>query len=387
MKDRVDVKLENICEFISGGTPDTKVSRYFQGQIPWITGADITGNIVSKARSYITEEAIEASATNVVPKGNILLVTRTSVGKVAVTGVDICISQDFTGLLPDKTSLNEWFLFYYLVTKQPYFTENQRGATIQGIPREIVANLVIPLPPLPEQQRIAAILAKADRLRRLRRYALDLGESYLQSVFLEMFGQQLKPDHPKIPLGDLVTITGGGTPSREVDSYFIGDIPWLTSKDMIGEYISDTQEHITEEAIKNSATKLVPKNSILVVVKSKILMRRLPLAITRVPLCHGQDIKSIQCPATIEPLFLLYVLKHNESRLLDQARGANTEGLTLPMLQEVPVPHVDFSLQQKFAKIAHQYERLRAQQREAVRQAEHLFQALLQRAFAGGVSL
>jgi type I restriction enzyme S subunit len=202
-----------------------------------------------------------------------------------------------------------------------------------------------------------------------------------------MFGQQLKPDHPKIPLGDLVTITGGGTPSREVDSYFIGDIPWLTSKDMIGEYISDTQEHITEEAIKNSATKLVPKNSILVVVKSKILMRRLPLAITRVPLCHGQDIKSIQCPATIEPLFLLYVLKHNESRLLDQARGANTEGLTLPMLQEVPVPHVDFSLQQKFAKIAHQYERLRAQQREAVRQAEHLFQALLQRAFAGGVSL
>lgn len=200
-----------------------------------------------------------------------------------------------------------------------------------------------------------------------------------------MFGQQLEPDHPTIPMGELVTITGGGTPSREIEAYFTGNIPWLTSKDMIGEYISDTQEHITEKAIKDSATKLVPKNSILVVVKSKILMRRVPLAIAKVPLCHGQDIKSIQCPKGLEPMFLMYVLKHNEHYLLDQARGANTEGLTLPMLQAIRVPDVDFSRQQKFTQIVHKYERLRSQQREAARQAEHLFQTLLHRAFVGAL--
>jgi type I restriction enzyme S subunit len=197
-----------------------------------------------------------------------------------------------------------------------------------------------------------------------------------------MFGDYLG-DHPSTPLGELVTITGGGTPSRKIDRYYRGDIPWLTSKDMRGNYIYDTQEHVTEEAIDKSAAKLVPEDSILVVVKSKVLMRRLPVAVAKRPLCHGQDVKSIQCSEKIEPLFLVYVLKYNESKLLSRARGANTEGLTLPMLREIPVPDVSLTLQQNFAQIVHRFERLRAQQREARRQAEHLFQTLLHRAFRG----
>ena len=152
---------------------------------------------------------------------------------------------------------------------------------------------------------------------------------------------------------------------------------------MQGDYIWDTQEHITEEAIRNSATKLVPAGSILVVVKSKVLMRRLPLAITKRPLCHGQDIKSIQCSELVHPLYLVQVLKKNEQRLLMQARGANTEGLTLPMLWDVPVPVAPMALQLQFAGIVERFERLQIQQQEALRQAEHLFQALLRLAFAG----
>ena len=243
----------------------------------------------------------------------------------------------------------------------------------------------IPLPPLPEQQRIAGILSRADRLRRLRRYALDVSDGYLQSVFLEMFGSLLQEGQPSAKMGKLVTITGGGTPSRAVEHYYTGNIPWLTSKDMRGDYIWDTQEHITKEAIARSTTKLVPAKSILVVVKSKILMRRLPLAIAMRPMCHGQDIKSIQCSDELEPVFLLHVLKHNESRLLMQARGANTEGLNLPMLREVPVPVVSIADQQRFARVVDRYEHVRFQQREALRQAEHLFQTLLHGAFRGEV--
>ncbi len=243
--------------------------------------------------------------------------------------------------------------------------------------------LEIPLPSLPEQKRIAAILDKANRLRRQRRYAQTLSDSFLQSVFIKMFGDHLKKEYPTTELINLVTITGGGTPSREVDAYFTGKIAWLTSKDMKGDYIFDTEEHITEEAIKNSATKLVPKGSILLVVKSKVLMHRLPIAVAQIPLCHGQDIKSIQCSEKVNPLFLVFILKHNERNLLNQARGANTEGLTLPMLESIPVPTVPLPLQEKFAAIVEKFERIRRQQREATRQAEHLFQTLLHRAFRG----
>jgi type I restriction enzyme, S subunit len=377
------VELARLCHFVSGGTPSRSVERYFQGNVPWITGVDVTEDVITKARLYITQEAIQSSATNVVPKGNILLVTRTGVGKVAIAGVDICISQDFTGLLPDRARLDARFLFYFLRHSEEYFVSNQRGATIQGITREVVAKLQIPLPPLPEQQRIAAVLARADRVRRLRRYALDLGDGYLQSVFLKMFDQELQKEHSQTHLGKVVTITGGGTPSRRVAAYYTGNIPWLTAKDMKGKYIADTQEHVTQEAILRSATKLVPAGSILVVVKSKVLMHRLPLAIATTSLCHGQDVKSIQCSEKLNPEFLMSVLHYNEQRLLQQARGANTEGLTLPMLRSVPVPDVSITRQEQFARIVHQFERLRAQQREAQRQAEHLFQALLHRAFRG----
>jgi type I restriction enzyme S subunit len=190
-------------------------------------------------------------------------------------------------------------------------------------------------------------------------------------------------NYPKTFLSELVTISGGGTPSRAIAEYYNGNIPWVTSKDMGSNYILDAQEHVTEEAINSSAAKLVPKDSLLMVVKSKVLMNRLPLAITKRELCHNQDIKSLQCSKKSNPYFIFHILKHNEDYLLRQARGANTDCLTLPMIEGVPVPKVPISLQEKFAAIVQKSDRIRAQQREALRQAEHLFQIILHRAFRG----
>src|SRR5206468_6352032 len=99
-------------------------------------------------------------------------------------------------------------------------------------------------------------------LRRMGRYARQLSDIFLQSVFLLMFGEDFEQNGLRTRLGELVKITGGGTPARNVPAYFTGRIPWLTAKDMQGDYIFDTQEHITEEAIANSASNLVPAGSI-----------------------------------------------------------------------------------------------------------------------------
>ena len=111
-------------------------------------------------------------------------------------------------------------------------------------------------------------------------------------------------------------------------------------------------------------------------------MHRLPVAIAKVPLCHGQDIKSIQCSETLQPPFARFVLKFHEGHLLNLARGANTEGLTLPMLEELPVPTVLPSEQEHFSALVMHHDRMRTVQREALRQAEHFFQTLLHRAFS-----
>jgi type I restriction enzyme S subunit len=209
---------------------------------------------------------------------------------------------------------------------------------------------------------------------------MELSSSLLGTIFRDLFEERLTKGPFKC-LGDLVEISGGGTPSRARPEYFQGRIPWLTSKDMRGDYIWDTEEHVTEEAIARSATKLVPVNSILVVVKSKVLMHRLPVAVARVAMCHGQDIKSMQSHEGTHYQFVRFMLKHHEDRLLNVARGANTEGLTLQMLEDLPVPNVAYEEQLRFGSIAEQFEGMRTCQRESLRQAEHLRDSLLHRAF------
>jgi type I restriction enzyme S subunit len=285
-------------------------------------------------------------------------------------------------LRPDPKFVDSKFLTFFL--RSPYgrrrLLARCNTATITNISQDGLGSVEVPLPDLTEQRRIAGELERADGLRRTRRYALELADTFLPAAFIQLFGDRFKKGASE-RLGNLVEITGGGTPARDHPEYFTGKIPWLTSKDMRGDYIWDTEEHITEDAIKNSATKLVPTNSILVVVKSKVLMHRLPVAVACVPMCHGQDLKSIQCSNGLHHEFLRFVLKYHEPHLLNIARGANTEGLTLPMLEGLHVPKIDFKEQSRFAELVARHERLRSVQRESLRQAEHLFQSLLHRAF------
>ena len=130
----------SICSFLNGGTPSRRVPRYYKGNVPWITGADISGPRADSARSFITEEAIRKSATNRVPAGTVLLVTRTSVGKVAVAAMELCFSQDITAIIPDSHCLDTSYLVHFLRTKQPHLERQARGATIKGVTREVVAS-------------------------------------------------------------------------------------------------------------------------------------------------------------------------------------------------------------------------------------------------------
>ncbi|KAF5416839.1 MAG: Type-1 restriction enzyme MjaXIP specificity protein [Candidatus Methanogaster sp.] len=156
------VILEDVCvKAINGGTPSTEVEKYWGGDIPWITGADILNQKVSKIRRYITEEAVRNSSTNVIPKGNLLVVTRTGVGKLAIAPFDVAVSQDFTGIIPTETIKAE-FLFWLLNNSANYFLDLTQGTSINGITRKDLMRFVFPLPPLPEQHQIADILSTVD---------------------------------------------------------------------------------------------------------------------------------------------------------------------------------------------------------------------------------
>jgi type I restriction enzyme S subunit len=151
-----------VIAFYNGGTPNTKIKEYWDGNIPWITGADFLGQKVAQIRKYITPKGVTNSATNIIPKGNLLVVTRTGVGKLAIAPFDIAISQDITGVIVDQHKTISDFLYWYLNHHAKQLKTLKQGTSINGILREDVSAYLISLPPLLEQNKITEIFSTVD---------------------------------------------------------------------------------------------------------------------------------------------------------------------------------------------------------------------------------
>jgi type I restriction enzyme S subunit len=186
------VRLGDVCGFLNGGTPSKTEERYYSGTIPLITGADIGTNEVTSARSFITQEAVNKSATNFVEKGTVLLVSRTGVGKVAIAGMDLCFSQDITAILPEESRLDKKYLCYFLKSRASYFRYWQRGATIQGITRDVIESVEIQLFPLSSQKRVVETLDKSQEIIDGHKRQLEELDNLIKATYYDMFGDPAK---------------------------------------------------------------------------------------------------------------------------------------------------------------------------------------------------
>jgi type I restriction enzyme, S subunit len=337
------VKLGSLCSIQSGGTPLRKEKLSFGGGIPWAKIGDLeaTDGIVQRTEESLTEAGLKALGGRLFPSGTVLLAMYGSVGKVALAGTPLTTNQAILGIqVADPDVLSPEYLRRWLESIRQELVFAARGVTQQNISATLVRDLQIPLPAVAEQRRIAAMLDKADAIQRNQQERIRLLNELLRSAFLELFDDPVRNGKgwPTERLGELALFVGGGTPSRAIAEFFTGPIPWASSKDITTENLVDTQEHVTSEAVEQSATRIVPPGSILVVVKSKILLHRLPVAITRAPVCFSQDIKAITLRDNRLPVsYLARHLRIGQQALLSKARGANTEGLTLDHLRDYRV--------------------------------------------------
>ncbi len=379
------IRLGDVAqEFISGGTPSTRVEHYWTGDIPWITGADVTDNVIVSGRKWITQEAIDNSATHVVPKGAILLVTRTGVGKVAKAGADIAISQDLTGIVL-KEGTNADFVAAAIRQKTRNLLDIQQGAIIKGVLRKDVEKLEIPLPPLSEQRRIVEILDQADLLRRRRAEADAKTERILPALFIKMFGDPAANPMgwPVVQLGDVAQeFISGGTPSTRVEHYWTGDIPWITGADVTDNVIVSGRKWLTQEAIEDSATHVVPKGAILLVTRTgvgKVAKAGADIAIS-------QDLTGIVLKEGTNVDFVVAAIRQKTRNLLDIQQGAIIKGVLRKDVEKLEIPLPELPIQQRFANSVAGIMKLEANRSESHRRLETLFQTSLYRAFSGDLT-
>jgi type I restriction enzyme S subunit len=382
------VRLDDCCRIVAGATPSTSVDEYWNGEICWATPKDLSdlpGPYLDDTPRKITKAGLENCAAEILPTNSVLFSSRAPIGHVAINRIPTATNQGFKSFIPDPSKLSAEFLFHWLRANRSYLENLGNGATFKEVSKATVSRIEIDLPPLDEQRRIAEVLNQAQALCATRVSAIEKLDLLVRSIFNDLFGDPIRNSKalPTIPLGEIARFVGGGTPSRAVSEYFQGAICWATSKDMKGELLSDTQEHITERAIEESATNLVHPETILVVVKSKILMHRLPVLIAKVPTCFGQDLKGIILKQPWTSRYIARHLRLGQKWLLDRARGANTEGLTLDHLREYPVRVPPAALAERYEQIEQTIESQRERMKKSLAKLDLLFASLQHRAFRG----
>ena len=174
-------------KFIGGGTPSKENSEFWEGSIPWISSSDLTEESIFKINitRFISQNALNQSATKLVPANSILIVSRVGVGKVAITPNEICTSQDFTSLTLHKGS--SIFFAYLIKSLTPYLLEMNQGTSIKGFIKDDLANLELKIPCIEEQTKIANFLSAIDQKIEVVAQQIEQAKTWKKGLLQQMF--------------------------------------------------------------------------------------------------------------------------------------------------------------------------------------------------------
>jgi type I restriction enzyme S subunit len=333
---------------------------------------------------------VEPFACPVASKSDVVIAWDGANAGTVSCNLDGHIGSTLAVLRPSTQQLFAPYLSRFLEGKFDYLQKNSNGATVPHVSRDVLENLELPIPSLNEQQRIAGQLEQADRLRRTRRYALEHSDTFLHAAFLELFGDPVKnPKRFRIEQMEDIVLK-----SRPI-SYGIlmpgpdipDGVPYVRVTDIqdgrvvVGNVRRTTKE--IDQAYKRSKLKT---GDLLMTIRGHVgRMCIVPTSLDGANIT--QDTARLATINDINAHYLMGCLGTDGMQrfMANLTRGAAVQGINLGDVKELPIPIPPLSMQQKFAAIVERHEHLHATQREALRQAEHLFQTLLHRAFSEGM--
>lgn len=181
-------KLGDVTRVVGGGTPRSNEPDYWNGDIPWLTPADLSGyraKTISHGDRSISATGLDRSAARLLPAGTVLFSSRAPIGYVAIAANPIATNQGFKSFVPPAEVCSS-FLYYYLRSAKALAIQSASGTTFKELSKRRAAALPFPLPPLPEQHRIVARIESLfasldDGIAALRRAEANL-ERYRASV-------------------------------------------------------------------------------------------------------------------------------------------------------------------------------------------------------------
>ena len=380
--------LGEIATIKGGGTPDKSVPEYWNGGIPWASVKDLKSDEISQTTDNVSALGVASSATQIIPAGSIIVPTRMAVGKVAINSGDVAINQDLKAIFPNP-DIHTKYLFYAIKNKERQLISQATGATVKGIKVDVLRNLQIPLPPMPEQKRIAAILDQAADLVRLRKEALEKLDMLGHAIFHKMFiaDQGLTPSE-MIPLSEVVksgTIVTYGIVQAGIE--IPGGIPYIRTSDLKGGVISmNNLRHTTPEIASKFARSRVEEGDIVMSIRATVGTTAIvPRELHGANLTQGTARIAIGNKATSNYLNAYLNSNRAQAWIQRQVKGATFREITLTRLREMPILLPSIEEQNLFSNKIEKICGIKLDAELALDHAVDLMNSLQQRAFKGAL--
>lgn len=342
----------------SGTTPSrSSYDRYFKnGSINWVKTLDLNNGVVEKTDERVTTKALEETSLSVFPTGTVLVAMYggfMQIGRTGILAIPACVNQALTAIRCNNANLNPSYLLWVLNHRVEYWKSVASSSRKDpNITSKEIREFPIPLPPtLAEQEAIAGALSDAaawiESLEQLIAKKRQIKQGAMQEL---LTGKRRLPgfsgEWTKATLGELGRWAGGMTPSMANTRYWEGgDFPWVSSGDVKSAKLSDTSQHITMTAIRESATTVMPAGAIIIVNRSGILRRYLPVSLLMRDMAINQDIKGVILKPGLTSEFVLYCILHAGPDILASCLKAGTtvESIELTWLKRFAIllPNLD----------------------------------------------
>lgn len=376
-------KLGHICKTTSGGTPSRNNPAFYGGHIPWIKSGELRDGIIAPAEEYITDRAIKNSSAKLFPAGTLLIAMYgATVGKLGILPFDAATNQAICAIFTSN-EIDRDFLFYYLLYQRNNLIDQGTGGAQPNISQSIIRDIPVPLPPLDEQKRIATILEEADHARRTRRFTQSVIDTLMQEVFVEMFGDPVtNPMGWRLKkLSKIGTLDRGRSRHRPRNAPELlgGEYPLIQTGDVSNadRYIRSYEQTYSELGLQQS--KMWDAGTMCITIAANIAKT----AILTFDACFPDSVVGFLPQYDFDTEYILQWFTFVQENLERVAPESAQKNINLAILRDLDVPFPPRDLRLEFAQVAWDYENTKVQQHESARQAEHLFQTLLHRAFRG----
>jgi type I restriction enzyme, S subunit len=345
-------KIEEVCDILdSQRVPLNKEQRdAMQGEIPYY-GAN---GVVDYINEYLFDEPLILMAED----GGYFDEYQTRPIAYKIQGKS-WVNNHAHVLRPKENTDFDW-VFYSLVHKNviPFIN----GGTRAKLNQSDLLILPIAIPPLAEQRKIAVILSSVDKAIEKTEEIIEQTEKVKKGLMQQLYTKgightkfknteigEIPEEWEVLAVKDVANTTSGGTPSRNNPEYFNGSIPWIKTGELKEKYIYDTEEKITEEAVKNSSAKLVPKNSVIVAMYGATIGK---VSINKIDATTNQACcVVIPQKERLNYEFLYYLLTFWKEKLIKLGAGGAQPNISQQIIKNLLIPMPSLKEQMEIANI------------------------------------